>query len=261
MPRLSSIVAIGALTAAAVLTALTTPVAVQAQRPTTLAGRSTVYAPHAAVATSQPLASTAGLEILRQGGNAVDAAVAAAAVLGVTEPHMTGIGGDMFAIIWLAKERKLVALNASGRAGSLMTRETLQARGFRPGSQQGVMSVTVPGALAGWDKLIRTYGERTLAQALQPAIGYARDGFPVSPIIAAQWANETKFLQRDSAAAATFLPRGHAPKAGEWFRNADYARTLQDIATNGIGTFYGGALGQRIVARLKSLDGFITLDD
>jgi len=246
---------------AAIAVVLATPVALHAQRPTTLAGRSTVYAPHAAVATSQPLASAAGLEVLRKGGNAVDAAVAAAAVLAVTEPHMTGIGGDMFAIVWLAKEQKLVALNASGRAGSLMTRETLQARGFRPGSQQGVMSVTVPGALGGWDKLLRTYGRRTLAQVLQPAIGYARDGFPVSPIIAAQWANETKFLQRDSAAATTFLPGGHAPKAGEWFRNPDLARTLQEIADKGIGTFYGGALGQRIVARIAALDGFITLDD
>ncbi|HEX5076401.1 MAG TPA: gamma-glutamyltransferase [Gemmatimonadaceae bacterium] len=247
--------------AAALAAVLATPAAMQAQRPTTLAGRSTVYAPHAAVATSQPLASTAGLEVLRQGGNAIDAAVAAAAVLAVTEPHMTGIGGDMFAIVWLAKEQKLVALNASGRAGSLMTRETLQARGFRSGSQQGAMSVTVPGALAGWDKLLRTYGKRTLAQALQPAIGYARDGFPVSPIIAAQWANETKFLQGDSAAAATFLPGGHAPKAGEWFRNPDLARTLQEIADNGIATFYGGALGQRIVARIAALGGFVTLDD
>lgn len=240
---------------------LVTGVELQAQRPTTLAGRSTVYAPHGAVATSQPLASAAGLEVLRRGGNAVDAAVTAAAVLSVTEPHMTGIGGDMFAIVWLARERKLVALNASGRAGSLMTRETLQARGFRAGSQQGAMSVTVPGALAGWELLLRTYGRRSLAQALEPAIEYARDGFPVSPIIAAQWANETAFLQRDSGAAATFLPGGHAPKAGEWFRNPDYARTLQDVAAHGIGTFYGGALGQRIVSRLQTLGGFITLDD
>ncbi len=233
----------------------------QAQRPTTMAGRSTVYAPSAVVATSQPLASAAGLEILRRGGNAIDAAVAAAAVLSVTEPHMTGIGGDMFAIVWLAKEQKLVALNASGRAGSLMTRATLQARGFRAGSQQGVMSVTVPGALAGWDKLVRTHGRRTLAQALQPAIGYARDGFPVSPIIASQWAEETAFLQRDSAAAAAYLPGGRAPKAGEWFRNPDYARTLKTIADSGIGTFYGGSLGKRIVSRIAALNGFVTLDD
>ncbi|MGE0440183.1 MAG: gamma-glutamyltransferase [Gemmatimonadales bacterium] len=232
-----------------------------AQRPTTMAGRSTVYAPSAAIATSQPLASAAGLEVLRQGGNAVDAAVAAAAVLAVTEPHMTGIGGDMFAIVWLAREQKLVALNASGRAGALMTRETLAARGFRPGSQRGAMSVTVPGALAGWDLLVRTHGRRTLAQALAPAIHYAGDGFPVSPIIAAQWADETEFLKRDPAAAATFLPGGRAPKAGEWFRNPDFAKTLQSIADSGIGIFYGGSLGRRMVDRLRELDGFVTLDD
>ena len=232
-----------------------------AQRPTSMAGRSTVYSPRAAVATSQPLATAAGLEVLRQGGNAVDAAVAAAAVLSVTEPHMTGIGGDMFALVWLARERKLVALNASGRAGSLMTREALVARGFRAGSQQGAMSVTVPGALAGWDLLLRTHGRRTLAQVLQPAITYARDGFPVTPIIASQWADETNFLRRDSAAAATYLPGGRAPKAGEWFRNPDYARTLQTIADSGIGTFYGGSIGQRIVARLAALGGFVTIDD
>jgi gamma-glutamyltranspeptidase/glutathione hydrolase len=247
--------------AAALTAVLATPVALHAQRPTTLAGRSTVYAPNVAVATSQPLASGAALGVLRQGGNAVDAAVAAAAVLAVTEPHMTGIGGDMFAIVWLAKEQKLVALNASGRAGSRMTRETLLARGFHAGTQQGAMSVTVPGALAGWDMLLKTYGKRTLAQALEPAIAYARDGFPVSPIIAAQWAEQTSCLQRDSAAAATFLPGGRAPKAGDWFQNPDLARTLQEIAKNGIGTFYGGALGQRIVARLAALGGFVTLDD
>jgi gamma-glutamyltranspeptidase/glutathione hydrolase len=251
------------LTAAAFLSfvAARDPAVLQAQRPTTLAGRSTVYAPHGMVASSQPLASEAGLEVLRQGGNAIDAAVTAAAVLSVTEPQMTGIGGDMFALVWLAKERKLLALNASGRAGSLMTRDTLLARGFQPGSQQGAMSVTVPGALAGWDILLRTHGRRTLAQALAPAIGYAREGFPLTPIIAAQWEGQTAFLRRDSAAAATFLPGGHAPKPGEWFRNPDYARTLEEIARGGIGTFYGGPLGWRIVARLAALGGFLTLAD
>ncbi|MCZ8204985.1 gamma-glutamyltransferase [Gemmatimonas sp.] len=233
----------------------------QAQRPTTLAGRSAVYAPRGMVATSQPLASAAGLEVLRTGGNAVDAAVAAAAVLGVTEPHMTGIGGDMFAIVWLAKQQKLVAINASGRAGSRMLRDTLAARGFRSGSQQGAMSVTVPGALAGWDLLLRTHGRRTLKQVLQPAIAYARNGFPVSPIIAAQWANETDFLTRDSAAAATYLPGGRAPKAGEWFTNRDLARTMQTIADSGIGVFYGGSLGRRLVQHLQARGGFLTLDD
>ncbi|MEO6525265.1 MAG: gamma-glutamyltransferase [Gemmatimonadaceae bacterium] len=249
------------LAATAALFVVTASAPLSAQRPTTLAGRSVVYAPTGMVATSQPLASATGLEVLRLGGNAIDAAVAAAAVLSVTEPHMTGIGGDMFAIVWLAKEQKLVALNASGRAGSLMTREALQARGFRPGVEQGVLSVTVPGALAGWELLVRTHGKRTLADALQPAIRYARDGFPVTPIIASQWAAETALLQKDSAATATFLPGGRAPNAGEWFRNPDYARTLETIATGGIGTFYGGALGERIVARLAALRGFVTIDD
>jgi gamma-glutamyltranspeptidase/glutathione hydrolase len=240
---------------------LAAPDIVTAQRPTSMAGRSTVYAPGGMVATSQPLASAAGLEVLRDGGNAIDAAITAAAVLTVTEPHMTGIGGDMFAIIWLAKEQKLVALNAAGRAGSLMTREILQQRGFQAGSQQGAMSVTVPGALAGWDLLLRTHGTRKLAEVLEPAIGYARDGFPVSPIIAAQWGDQAAFLEKDPGAAATFLPDGHAPKAGEWFRNPDYARTLKAIADSGIATFYGGSIGQGIVARLRELNGFITVDD
>lgn len=232
-----------------------------AQRPTTLAGRSTVYAPHAMVATSQPLASAAALEVLRSGGNAVDAAVAASAVLGVTEPHMTGLGGDMFAIVWLAKEQRLVAINASGRAGSRMLRDTLIARGFRAGSQQGAMSVTVPGALAGWDTLLRRHGTRTLAQMLQPAIGYARDGFPVTPIIAAQWGEQTELLQRDAAATATYLPGGRAPRAGEWFRNPDLARTMQAIADSGVAHFYTGTLGRRIVDHVQRLGGFITAED
>ena len=247
------------MAALAVILAPAAPIS--AQRPSTMAGRSTVYAPSGMVATSQPLASAAGLEVLRAGGNAIDAAVTAAAVLSVAEPHMTGIGGDMFAIVWLAREQKLVALNASGRAGSLLTREALHASGFRSGSQQGVTSITVPGALAGWEMLLRTHGKRTLAAALQPAIGYARNGFPVTPVIASQWAAETELLQRDSAAAATFLPSGRAPKAGEWFRNPDYAGTLATIAAGGIATFYGGAIGRRIVARVAELHGFITLDD
>lgn len=253
----SAVVRTTATLLAGALLASTSP----AQRNASMAGRSTVYAPSGMVATSQPLATAAGLEALRTGGNAVDAAITAAAVLSVTEPHMTGIGGDMFAIVWLAREQRLVAINASGRAGRLMTRETLAARGFRQGAQQGAMSVTVPGALAGWDALLTRHGRKSLASALQPAIHYARDGFPVTPIIAQQWADETALLQKDNAAAATFLPGGRAPRAGEWFTNADYARTLQAIATGGIGTFYGGAIGQRIVSRLQALDGFVTIED
>src|SRR5437870_9910105 len=159
-------------------------------RPTTLAHRSTVYAPHGMIATSQPLATAAGLAVLARGGNAVDAAVTAAAVLNVVEPQMTGIGGDMFAMVWSAKDRRLYGLNGSGRAGSLMTRDALLAKGHATMPQESVEDVTVPGALSGWDALLRRFGTVTLAQALAPAIGYAQDGFPVTPIISAEWSAE-----------------------------------------------------------------------
>src|SRR5438477_7820806 len=158
-----------------------------AQRAPTMAGRSPVYAPNGAAATSQPLATTAALAVLQKGGNAIDAAIAAAAVLSVVEPMMTGVGGDMFALIWSAKEKKLVALNASGRAGSLMTREELVKRGRTRIVGRSIESVTVPGALAGWDLLLRKYGTISLAQAVEPAIGYAEDGFAVTPIISSEW--------------------------------------------------------------------------
>ena len=242
------------------LLAVAAPI-IAAQRPLSAAGRSVVFAPNGIVATSQPLASTAGLDMLRHGGNAVDAAVTAAAVLSVTEPMMTGIGGDMFAMVWIAKEHRLVALNASGRAGALMTREELLRRGRQRMPARGIETVTVPGALAGWNELLQKYGTITLAQALAPAIRYAEEGFPVTPIIASDWEAEEAVLARDSAAKTTFLPTGHAPAAGEWFRNPDYARTLREIAAGGAGVLYGGALGQRIVQRSKELGGFLTLDD
>src|SRR5512147_118423 len=186
------------------------------QKAPSMAGRSTVYAPHGMIATSQPLATAAGLAVLQRGGNAFDAAVTAAAVLNVVEPMMTGIGGDLFALVWVAKERRLVALNASGRAGALMTREALLAKGHRSIPEETVEDVTVPGALSGWDALLTRYGTITLAQALQPAIGYAEEGFLVTPIIARDWADETAKLVRDSGARATFLVDGtSAPRAGE----------------------------------------------
>ena len=244
------------------LIATLVPTTGHSQRPSTMAHRSTVYAPHGMIATSQPLATAAGLAVLERGGNAIDAAVTAAAVLNVTEPMMTGVGGDMFALVWIAKEHKLIALNASGRAGSLMTRETLLARGHQTMPQETVEDVTVPGAVSGWDALLHRYGTITLAQALAPAIGYAEDGFPVTPIIASDWASETARLARDSGARATFLIDGtRAPRAGEWFRNPDLARSLREIATGGPQALYGGPLGQRIVARVRELGGFLTLDD
>jgi gamma-glutamyltranspeptidase / glutathione hydrolase len=231
-----------------------------AQRAPTMAGRSPVYAPNGVAATSQPLATTAAISVLQHGGNAIDAAVTAAAVLSVVEPMMTGIGGDMFALIWSAKEKRLVALNASGRAGALMTRAELVKRG-RTHVERGIESVTVPGALAGWDALLKKYGTITLAQAVAPAIGYAENGYPVTPVISGDWAGQERVLERDEGARATFLPNGHPPKAGEWFRNPDYAATLRDVAENGMSTLYGGALGQKLVARIQQLGGFVTLED
>lgn len=234
----------------------------QESRPSTVAGRSTVYAPHGAIATSQPLASAAGLAVLQNGGNAVDAAVTAAAVLNLVEPHMTGIGGDMFAILWSADEQRLVGLNASGRSGSLMTREELLRRGYESVPIHGAEPITVPGALSGWAALLESYGTLSLAEALRPAIELAENGFPVTPIIARQWAAEVDKLKKDEGARATYLIDGQrAPATGEWFRNPDFAATLQSIANQGPGYLYGGALGERIVTRVRELGGFLTLED
>ena len=243
---------------------LNSPLVVTAQAPSPgpAPGRSPVYAPHGVVATSQPLATAAGLAVLEGGGNAFDAAVTAAAVLNLVEPHMTGIGGDMFALIWSAKESRLIGLNASGRSGSGMTRDVLLDRGDKEVPTYGAESITVPGALSGWAKLLEHYGTITLAQALGPAIQLAEEGFPVSPIIAQQWADETERLQKDDGAKATFLINGvRAPKAGEWFKNPDLARTFRAIAEGGPDVLYGGELGQLIVNRVQALGGFLTLDD
>src|SRR5262245_21074217 len=233
------------------------PFAATAQQ--SMAGRSPVYAPHGVIATSQPLATSTGLAVLQSGGNAIDAAVAAATVLSVVEPHMTGMGGDLFAIIWVAKDRKLYALNASGRSGSLMTRAELVKRGHS--SITGVESITVPGALSGWQALLDRFGTRKLTDILQPAIGFADEGFPVTPLIAHEWATEVNRLKRDPGASATFLPQGRAPVAGEWFRNPDYARTLRAVAANGPAELYGGATGQKLVETVAKLGGFLTIDD
>ena len=227
-----------------------------------MAGRSTVYAPNGVVATSQPLATSAGLAVLQRGGNAFDAAVTAAAVLNLVEPHMTGMGGDMFAIFWSAKEGKLIGLNASGRSGSLMTRDALVAKGHDRVPTFGPEPITVPGALAGWAAMLEKYGTITLAEALAPAIKLAEDGFPVSPIIAEQWAAEVELLQRDEGAKATFLVEGtRTPAEGEWFRNPDLAATFRRIALDGASALYGGSLGQQIADRVRSLGGFLTLED
>jgi len=234
----------------------------QRGNPPSMAGRSAVYAPHGAVATSNPLASSAGVMVLERGGNAVDAAVTVAAVLNVVEPMMTGIGGDAFVILWSADERRLIGLNASGRSGSLMTRDELIGRGHERMPPNGAETITVPGALSGWTALLERYGTVSLADALEPAIRLAEGGFPVSPVTSWWWALLADTLQRDEGFRSTFLiDGGHAPEAGEWFANPDLAGTLRMIARDGPGALYGGELGRRVVERVSSLGGFLTLED
>jgi gamma-glutamyltranspeptidase/glutathione hydrolase len=252
------IIALAAHPAAAQMTSrMTGPVT----SPATYSGRSTVYAPHGAVATSQPLATAAALKVLQDGGNAIDAAVTAAAMLNVTEPHMTGMGGDMFAILWSAEEGRLIGLDASGKSGSKVDLQELLAEGAERVPGSGARSVTVPGALSGWNALVQSYGTMSLADVLAPAIETAYEGFPVSPIIAQDWAGSVNGLRRNQGAAATFLIDGEAPKAGDWFRNPDLSQTFQRIADGGASAFYGGELGEEFIGGLDELGGYLTIND
>jgi gamma-glutamyltranspeptidase/glutathione hydrolase len=199
---------------------------------------------------------------MRTGGNAIDAAVAAAAVLNLTEPHMTGMGGDMFAILWSEQEQRLVGMNSAGPAGTMMTREEIIRRGHDDVPGSGPESVTVPGALAGWAALIDRYGKLALTEVLQPAIRLAEEGFPVSPIIASNWSDQVEKLSRDAGATATFLIDGsRSPEAGEWFQNPELASSFRQIAEHGPSVFYDGALGRHLVDGLRDLGGFLTYDD
>ena len=225
------------------------------------ATRSVVLARNGIIATSQPLASAAGLRVLQDGGNAIDAAVTAAAVLSVVEPTMNGIGGDLFAIVYDAKTQSVRALNASGRAPALATPEEFRRRGLDTIPYRGELSVSVPGVVDGWNELLSRYGTRTLAQALQPAIGYARDGFAVSEIISYQWKDQEATLARDKAAAATFLPGGHAPAPGDVFKNPHLATSLDQIAKGGRDAFYRGPIAQAIAADMRARNGLITEAD
>ncbi len=225
------------------------------------ATRSVVLARNGVIATSQPLASAAGLRVLMEGGNAIDAAVTAAAVLSVVEPTMNGIGGDLFAIVYDAKTKTVRALNASGRAGAAATPEEFKRRGLAAIPYRGELSVSVPGVVDGWNELLARYGTRTLGQALQPAIGYARDGFAVSEIIAGQWQEQERTLALDKAAAATFLPGGHAPAPGDVFRNPRLAASLDEIARGGRDAFYRGPIAHAIAADMRARKGLITEAD
>ena len=176
--------------------------------------RSVVVARNGMIATSQALASAAGLKALQDGGNAIDAAITAAGVLAVVEPTMNGIGGDLFAIVFDAKTKRLYGLDASGRSAHTATPEEFAKRGVTQMPGGGVLTVDVPGVVEGWSQLLQRFGTISMAKALQPAIRYARDGFPVQEILADDWNDSTKRMQQDPAAAATFLPDGRDPRPG-----------------------------------------------
>lgn len=229
--------------------------------PNPRATRSVVLAQNGLIATSQPLASAAGLRVLQSGGNAIDAAVTAAAVLSVVEPTMNGAGGDLFAIVYSAKERKLYALNASGRAPAAATPEAFAARALESVPYRGELSVSVPGVVDGWASLLARFGTVSFAQALQPAIAYARDGFAVSEIIAHQWAHAEDALGRDPLAAAIYLPGGRAPKPGEVFRNPKLASSYETLAREGAVAFYRGSIARAIAADMQRRRGFLAASD
>ncbi len=213
------------------------------------------------VATSQPLASAAGLQVLQEGGNAIDAAVTAAAVLAVVEPTMTGIGGDLFALVWDARTHSLHALNASGRSGHAAAAQAFKDRGLTEVPSTGPLPVTVPGVVDGWSELLSKHGTIDLHRALAPAIRYAQEGYPVSEIIAVDWESAAADLAADPAAKATFLPDGRAPSPGQVFRNPGLARSLGQIAADGRDAFYRGPIAKAIADDLQKRRGLLDLED
>jgi gamma-glutamyltranspeptidase/glutathione hydrolase len=232
-----------------------------AEKPTIVAGRSKVATKYGIVAASQPLAAQAGVQMLERGGNAVDAAIAANAVMALVEPHYNGIGGDLFAIYYEARTGKLYGLNAGGWAPAGLTPEFLKAKGIVRMPGGGIHSVTVPGAVAGWDAMRARFGKLPMADLLAPAIFYADDGFPVTDVIADHWAGGAARLAADPLAAETFLPNGRAPRAGEVFRNTRLAGTLRLIAQKGAAGFYEGKTAEAIVAVSRVKGGAMTLAD
>ena len=226
------------------------------------ATRSEVIAKHGMAATSQPLATQVAIEILKQGGTAVDAAIAANATLGLMEPTGNGMGGDLFAIVWIESEKKLYGLNASGRSPKSLTLEKLKkALGRRKTIPSlGPLPVSVPGCVDGWAELHKKFGKLPLKQVLKPAIGYAREGFPVSELIAYYW-NRSEGLKRYPGFKETFLIDGKAPTKGQIFKNPNLANTLEQIANGGRDAFYKGDIAKTIAAFMAKHGGYISYED
>src|SRR5690349_15959032 len=227
--------------------------------------RSEVIATHGMAATSHPLASQVALDVLKRGGTAVDAAIAANATLGLMEPTGNGVGGDLFAIVWDAKTRKLYGLNGSGHSPKSLTlaklREELRKLGTDHIPPRGPLPVSVPGAVDGWFELHGRFGKLPMKDLLQPAINYARNGFPVTEVIAEGWARNAKLLKDYPNFAATYMPNGRAPAKGEVFRNPLLANTLTAIANGGRDAFYKGDIAQRIEKYFRANGGYLTAAD
>ena len=224
-------------------------------------GRSMVISDRGIVATSHYLASQAGAQILAKGGSAMDAAIAANAVLGVTEPMMNGMGGDLFLIYWDAKTGKLYGLNSSGWAPQKLTPEYLAREGYKTMPREGIHSVTVPGAVDGWSKAHVRFGKLPWKDLFDPAIFYAEHGYAVPEIIHDYWVDATEKMQKTDEARRVFLPGGKAPEIGDHFRNPDVAKALSLVAQQGRDAFYKGEIAQAIVNTSTALGGTMRLDD
>ncbi len=225
------------------------------------ATRSEVIAQHGMACTSQPLATQTAIDILKAGGSAIDAAIAADAVLGLTEPTGSGIGGDLFAIIWDAGTKKLYGLNASGRSPKALTREMLLNKGLKSIPSLGPLPVSVPGCVDGWFELHRKFGKLSMKQILAGAINYARDGFPVSEVIAYYMGSNSRSLQQYPNFKETYMPDGKSPQKGEIFKNPRLANTLQKIADGGRDAFYKGDIAKTIADYMKRNGGYLSYED
>nr|WKN36050.1 gamma-glutamyltransferase [Tunicatimonas sp. TK19036] len=225
------------------------------------ATRSEVIAQHGMAATSQPLATQTALYILRQGGNAIDAAIAANAVLGLTEPTGNGVGGDLFAIVWVAKEETLLGLNASGRSPYDLSLDYFKKEGYEQVPTLGPLSVSVPGCVSGWFALHERLGSLPMTTTLQPAIDYAKNGFPLTEVIAYGWERNARVLQKYEGFSDVYMPNGKTPAKGEIFTNPYLASTLQTIAEGGRDAFYQGEIAHTIADYVQAQGGFLSYKD
>ena len=225
------------------------------------ASRSPVLATQGMAATSQPLATQVALDVLKQGGSAVDAAIAANAVQGLMEPTGNGIGGDLFAIVWSAEDKKLFGLNASGRSPKSLPFEHFAKHEMDKIPSHGPLPVSVPGAVDGWYELHEKFGRLPMKDLLAPAIDYANDGFPVTQLVAYYWNRSVPILEKFPGFRETYMPDGRAPQEGEIFRNPRLAKTLQAIADGGRDAFYKGDIAREIDRYMKANGGFLSYED